>query len=58
MDDDSFENADQRGEIHFLAALTDELMRALGETGALSRAQLNAIEEAAAKRAGTVPRPW
>jgi hypothetical protein len=58
MDDDSFETADQQSEIHFLAALTDELMRALGETGALTRAQLNGIEEVAAKRAGTIPRPW
>jgi hypothetical protein len=58
MEDDVSEAADQRSELHFLAALTDELMRALGETGALTRAQLNGIEEAAAKRAGTAPRPW
>jgi hypothetical protein len=36
MEDDVSEAADQRSELHFLAALTDELMRALGETGALT----------------------
>lgn len=58
MDDDVSEAADQRSQLHFLAALTDELMRALRESGALTRAQLNSIEEAAAKRVGTTPRPW
>jgi hypothetical protein len=58
MNEDVSEAADQRSELHFLAALTDELMRTLQETGALTRAQLNGIEEAAARRAGTMPRPW
>jgi hypothetical protein len=33
-------------------------MRVLGQAGVLSREQLNAIEQAAAKRVGTIPRPW
>jgi hypothetical protein len=58
MDEDVAETAEQRSELHFLAALNDELMRVLGQAGVLSREQLNAIEEAAAKRVGTLPRPW
>ncbi|MBB5712035.1 hypothetical protein [Sphingomonas xinjiangensis] len=58
MDEDQDLSADQLTELHFLAALTDELMRVLWQSGALSRAQLNEIEEAAAKRVGSVPRPW
>ena len=58
MDEDQVASADQLTELHFLAALTDELMRLLGESGVLSRVQLNEIEQAAAKRVGSVPRPW
>ena len=58
MDEDQDVSADQQTELHFLAALTEELMRVLGQSGALTRAQLNEIEEAAAKRVGGVPRPW
>jgi hypothetical protein len=58
MDENFDEIADQRSEIHFLAALVDELMRMLGESGVLSRAQLNDIEQAVAKRVGSTPRPW
>jgi hypothetical protein len=59
MDDaDALDSADQRAEIHFLAALSDELMRALATAGVLTRAQLNEIEEAAARLIGSTPRPW
>lgn len=58
MEEGFDEVADQQSEIHFLAALVDELMRALGESGVLSRTQLNEIEQAVAKRVGSAPRPW
>lgn len=48
----------ERAEIHFLAALVDELMRRMMATGTLSQADLNAIEQAAAKRVGGTPRAW
>ena len=57
MQDDE-DSGDERGELHFLAALCDELMRALLTAGVLNRAQLNEIEVAVAKRVGTAPRGW
>ena len=48
----------ERREIHFLAALLDELMRKMLATGALTQADLNEIESAAAKRVGGQPRAW
>lgn len=57
-EEDIQEIADQRSELHFLAALVDELMRTLEQSGTLSRVQLNAIEQTVAKRVGSVPRPW
>lgn len=56
MTDDS--HADERAELHFLAALCDELMRALLIAETLDRAQLNAIEAAVARRVGKLPRSW
>lgn len=50
--------ADEMSELHFLAALCDELMRSLLAAGVLSRAQLNEIEAAVAKRVGNPPRGW
>ncbi len=58
MNADEDESTSERGELHFLAALTDELMRVLLTSGVLTRAQLNEIEAAVAKRTGTAPRPW
>ena len=58
MNADIEDTADERSELHFLAALCDELMRALLTAGVLSRAQLNDIETAVAKRVGTAPRGW
>ena len=48
----------ERREIHFLAALLDELMRKMLATGALTQADLNEIESVAAKRVGGQPRAW
>jgi hypothetical protein len=48
----------ERGQIHFLAALLDELMRKMLAAGALTQTELNEIESAAAKRVGGQPRAW
>lgn len=48
----------ERGEIHFHAALLDEMMRMLLASGTLSQTQLNEIEAAAAARVGAMPRTW
>ncbi|MBB5713195.1 hypothetical protein [Sphingomonas aerophila] len=58
MDEDVAEQAEQRSEIHFLAALVDELMRTMLDAGTLTRAQLNDIERVAAEKAGQTPRAW
>jgi hypothetical protein len=50
--------ASERGELHFLAALVDELMRKLHMAGLLSQADLNTIEQEVAKRVGNIPRAW
>lgn len=48
----------ERAEVHFLAALLDELMRKVLAEGVLSQGDLNEIEAAAAKRVGGLPRAW
>lgn len=48
----------ERGEIHFLAALLDEMMRKMLAAGVLTQADLNDVELAAAKRVGGLPRAW
>ncbi|WP_336966141.1 hypothetical protein [Sphingobium aquiterrae] len=48
----------ERAELHFLAALVDELMRKLRIAGILTQAELNDIEQEVAKRIGHVPRAW
>lgn len=48
----------ERAEIHFLAALVDELMRKMMATGIMSQADLNDIENAVAARTGSNPRAW
>jgi len=48
----------ERAEVHFLAALLDELMRKLLAAGVLTQADLNEVEVAAAKRVGGTPRAW
>lgn len=58
MDTNCEEQASERAELHFLAALVDELMKALLASGAMSRLQLQAVEDAVSKRLGTEPRSW
>ncbi len=48
----------ERGEVHFLAALVDELLQKLHEAGVLSQADLNGIEQAVAERIGRPARAW
>lgn len=57
-DPDASERNAERAEMHFLAALTDELMRTLMASGVLTQAQLNEIEQAVANRTGNLPRAW
>jgi hypothetical protein len=58
MDVDSEEQSSERAELHFLAALVDELMKALLLNGVMNRRQLQAIENAVSERIGTEPRNW
>ena len=58
MDEDVAEQAEQRSEIHFLAALVYELMRTMLDACNLTRAQLNDVERVAAEKAGQMPRAW
>ena len=51
MDIDSEEQSSERAELHFLAAMMDELMKA-------DRSQLQAIEDAVCHRIGSEPRTW
>jgi hypothetical protein len=58
MDVDSEEQPSKRAELHFLAALVDELMKALLVKGVMDRSHLQAIEIAVSERIGTEPRNW
>jgi hypothetical protein len=58
LDIDSEEQSSERAEIHFLAAVVDELMKALLLSGTLNRDQLQSIENAVSDRLGTEPRNW
>jgi hypothetical protein len=58
VDQEGLDTGAERAEVHFLAALVDELMRRLHEAGALTQADLNAIEGAVAERVGGSPRAW
>jgi glucose-6-phosphate 1-dehydrogenase len=58
MDVDSEEQSSERAELHFLAALVDELMKALLLNGVMNRSQLQAVEIAVSERIGTEPRNW
>jgi len=58
MDLDSEEQSSERAELHFLAALVDELMKALVVKGAISRLELQAVENAVSERIGSAPRNW
>lgn len=48
----------ERAELHFLAALVDELMRKTLAAGVLTQADLNEIERVVANRVGSTPRSW
>jgi hypothetical protein len=58
MEIDSEDQSSERTELHFLAALVDELMKALLANGVMSRVQLQQIEDAVSSRIGTSPRAW
>ena len=58
MDIDSEEQSSERAELHFLAALVDELMKSLHANRMLSREQLQQLEETVSTRIGTAPRAW
>ena len=58
MDIDSEDQSSERAELHFLAALVDELMKALLTAGVMTRTQLQDIEDAVSARTGTPPRAW
>jgi len=58
MDIDSEDQSSERAELHFLAALVDELMKALMAARVMTRAQLQEIEDAVSTRTGTPPRAW
>lgn len=57
-DPDAAERNSERAELHFLAALTDALMRTLLTSGVLTQAQLNEIEAETARKIGSIPRAW
>ena len=57
-EDETTEHADERAELHFLAALVDELMKALLASGTMSRGQLQEIENAVSARTGSAARAW
>jgi hypothetical protein len=58
MDFDRDDQASERAEIHFLASLVDELMKALLAHNILTRAQLQEIENSVSVRTGSAPRAW
>jgi hypothetical protein len=58
MDLDSQDQSSERAELHFLAALVDELMKALLTNNVMTRAQLQAIEDAVSTRIGSELRNW
>ncbi|WP_174285333.1 hypothetical protein [Sphingomonas bacterium] len=47
-----------RTEIHFLAALVDQLIRKMMASSLVSQADLNEVEENVARRIGSEPRAW
>ena len=58
MDIDSEEQSSERAELHFLAALIDELMKELHANGLMSRERLQQVEDATCLRIGAPPRAW
>lgn len=58
MEIDSEDQASERAELHFLAALVDELMKGLLTAGVFTREEVQDIENAVSARTGTEPRAW
>ncbi len=58
MGGDDIDQVSERTELHFLAALVDELMRKLLVAGVMTQGQLNEVEAAVAQRVGTAARAW
>lgn len=58
VNSDGRDSAAERAEIHFLAAMVDELMRKLMQAGVLTKADLNELEQAVGDRIGVPPRGW
>ena len=58
MNVETEEHLSERVELHFLAAMVDELMKALHAHRVMSREQLQDIEDAVSDRLGTAPRAW
>ena len=58
MEVDSEDQSSERAELHFLAALVDELMKALLVNNVLTRGQLQQVEDAVSEHIGTRPRAW
>jgi hypothetical protein len=58
MEVDSEDQSSERAEIHFLAAMIDELMKALLLNNVMTRSQLQEVENAVSSRIGTKTRVW
>lgn len=58
MDLDSQDQSSERAELHFLAAMVDELMKGLLKNEVMTRTQLQEIEKAVSTRIGSEPRIW
>ena len=58
MDIDSEEQSSERAELHFLAALVEELMKTLHANHLISRDQLQRLEVEVSDRIGIEPRAW
>jgi len=58
MEVDSEDQSSERAEIHFLAAMIDELMKALLLNNVMTRSQLQEVEDAVSSRIGTKTRVW
>ena len=50
--------ADERAELHHLAAFVDEMVRVLVTSEILTRAQVQEIENRVSARTGSPPRAW
>jgi hypothetical protein len=55
---DTPDKSSERAELHFLAALVDELMTALLTNNVMTRTQLQSVEDAVSSRIGSEPRNW